>query len=58
MRKDTQQEQMNKSRAEYISRINRVIDYIEKNITNTITLDELADVACFSKSIFTGSSVQ
>lgn len=38
--------------AEYRSRINRVIDYIEKNIDHEFTLDELAGIACFSKYHF------
>ncbi|MBI9101182.1 MAG: AraC family transcriptional regulator [Spirochaetales bacterium] len=37
---------------EYISRVNRVIDYIDKNIGEDLTLDELAGVACFSKYHF------
>jgi len=35
-------------RKEYISRINRVIDYIEKNLEQDLTLDQLAGVANFS----------
>ncbi len=35
-------------RAEYMSRINRVIDYIEKNIGRELRLDELARTANFS----------
>jgi AraC family transcriptional regulator len=35
-------------REEYISRINRVIDYIESNISNELYLDKLAHVANFS----------
>ncbi len=37
---------------EYKSRINRVIDYIEKNIDHEFTLDELAQIAFFSKYHF------
>jgi len=37
-----------KSRQEYISRINRVIDYIEKHLNEVITLDKIAQIACFS----------
>jgi AraC family transcriptional regulator len=37
-----------KSRQEYIARINRVMDYIEKHLTEDITLDKLAQIACFS----------
>ncbi len=40
------------SKAEYISRINKVLDYIESNIETPITLEELADVANFSKFHF------
>lgn len=39
-------------REEYISRINRVIDYIEKNIAEELTLKKLADVANFSEFHF------
>lgn len=35
-------------RQEYISRINRVIDYIEKNIDSDINLEILSRIACFS----------
>ena len=38
--------------SEYIFRINRTIDYIESNIENPITLEELASVANFSKFHF------
>lgn len=37
---------------EYISRINKTLDYIETNIGNQFTLDELASVATFSKHHF------
>ena len=37
---------------EYSSRINRVLDYIEKNLDKSFTLDELANVANFSKFHF------
>lgn len=36
----------------YIERINKAIDYIEDNIDNKLTLDELANVAMFSKYHF------
>ena len=36
----------------YIKSINKVIDYIERNITKTFTLDELSDCANFSKFHF------
>lgn len=35
-------------RAEYLSRINRVIDYIEANLDKELSLDILSRVACFS----------
>ena len=35
-------------RAEYISRVNRVIDYIDANLATELSLNELANVACFS----------
>lgn len=37
---------------DYISRINRVLDYIEKNLDKELTLELLANVACFSKYHF------
>lgn len=39
-------------REEYISRINRVIDYIEKNIDKDLSLEKLAEVAYFSRFHF------
>jgi len=36
------------SRQEYTARINRVIDYIEEHLNETITLDKIAQIACFS----------
>jgi AraC family transcriptional regulator len=39
-------------REEYVARINRVIDYIELNIEKDLTLETLADVACFSRFHF------
>jgi len=35
-------------RAEYRSRINRVVDYIESHIDEELSLHGIADVACFS----------
>ena len=40
------------SNPEYCSRINRVMDYIEANLAETHTLEELASVANFSKFHF------
>ncbi|MDD4604437.1 MAG: AraC family transcriptional regulator [Bacteroidales bacterium] len=37
-----------KSRQEYTARINRVMDYIEKHLNEDITLDKVAQIACFS----------
>jgi len=37
---------------EYISRINKTFDYIESNLEKSMTLEELADVANFSKFHF------
>jgi len=42
----------NTSRTEYISRINRTLDYIDANLENPMTLGELASVANFSKYHF------
>ncbi|MHC1732196.1 MAG: GyrI-like domain-containing protein [Bacteroidales bacterium] len=42
----------NSSRSEYISRINRILDYIDKNLENPMTLEELASVASFSRFHF------
>jgi len=39
---------MNKSNELYKSRINQVIDYVNNNLDRSISLDELASVACFS----------
>ena len=38
--------------SDYIERINKVIDYIELNLTNEIKLDDLAQIACLSKFHF------
>jgi len=40
------------SNKEYISRINKTLDYIESHLDNQFTLDELAQVANFSKYHF------
>ena len=40
------------TREGYVSRINRVIDYIEVNITQELTLEELSKVAHFSRFHF------
>lgn len=37
---------------EYISRINKALDYIEPNLSKSMTLEELAEVANFSKFHF------
>ncbi len=37
-----------KSRQEYIARINRVMDYIEMHLSEEITLEKIAQIACFS----------
>ncbi|MDC7231623.1 MAG: AraC family transcriptional regulator [Spirochaetales bacterium] len=37
---------------EYQKRINRVLDYIENNLDKNLTLEELADVSCFSRFHF------
>jgi AraC family transcriptional regulator len=39
-------------RQEYISRINRVIDHIEKNIDSSLGLKKLSRIACFSEFHF------
>jgi AraC family transcriptional regulator len=39
-------------REEYIARINRVMDYVEKNYSKVLTLDNLADIAGFSRFHF------
>ena len=36
------------SKIEYLSRINRVVDYIEKNLDQPLKLDDIASVANFS----------
>jgi len=42
----------NKSKQEYIHRINCVIDYIKANIDSNLTLEQLSSVANFSKFYF------
>ena len=37
---------------EYHQRLNRVIDYIERNLDKELTLEELANVSCFSRFHF------
>lgn len=56
--------EMNFQEQEYISRINRVMDYIQANLNKPLTLSELARVACFSPyhfhrifSSFTGETL-
>ena len=39
-------------REAYISRINRVIDFVENHYMDTLTIDDLADVAGFSRYHF------
>jgi AraC family transcriptional regulator len=39
-------------REEYRARINRVIDYIEANLSQDLSLETLADIACFSRFHF------
>jgi len=39
-------------RQEYVARINRVIDHIDAHLGAELTLDQLADVACFSRFHF------
>ncbi|MFP4153671.1 MAG: GyrI-like domain-containing protein [Alkalispirochaeta sp.] len=43
---------MNASRAEYIQRINRTMDYIDSHLADPLPLDVLAGVAAFSKYHF------
>ena len=42
------EERSNRRRQEYMARINRVLDYIERRIDKEMTLEELAGVAHFS----------
>ena len=44
--------QLKNSKKEYISRINRVIDYIKANIDQDLSLEQLASVANFFKFYF------
>ncbi len=39
---------LNESRKNYISKINKVQDYIEKNMEDTLTVEQLAKIASFS----------
>ena len=43
---------LKKIHADYINRINRVMDYIEVHLDQNLTLEQLADIACFSKFHF------
>lgn len=38
--------------SDYVHRINKTLDYIEKNLGNAMTLEKLASEACFSKFHF------
>ena len=38
--------------SEYVRRVNRVIDYLRQNLDRPVKLEELAEVACFSKFHF------
>jgi len=40
--------QISSQQKEYIARINRVLDYIELHLAESLTLEELAEVSCFS----------
>ena len=43
---------MNSRNADYVSRINKVLDYIDQHLAESMTLDDLASVANFSKFHF------
>lgn len=45
---DRQTMTKNPNNAEYIARINKAIDFIEKNITKPLSLEKISKVACFS----------
>ena len=45
---DPLEEKRRRQRAEYVARINRVMDYIEQHIAEELSLDVLAKTACFS----------
>ena len=44
--------QRRQRRAEYIARVDRVIDYVERHLDEELSLDKLASVACFSRFHF------
>ncbi len=50
--KSNQARKSESTKTEYIARINRVIDYIEKNVDEDLSLEILAGVACFSSFHF------
>jgi AraC family transcriptional regulator len=52
IRKNSDGKGPNYLRAEYIRRINRVIDYIEANLDKNLSLETLSEVACFSRYHF------
>jgi hypothetical protein len=47
---------MSRKRREYERRVNRVVDYIEKNPATELSLDKLARLAASRRITFIGSS--
>ncbi|MCT4585363.1 MAG: AraC family transcriptional regulator [Peptostreptococcaceae bacterium] len=43
---------MQNFKEEYLSRVNLVMDYIENNLQKDLTIEELSDIACFSRYHF------
>lgn len=43
---------MSERRAEYIRRVNRAMDFIERHLSEPLPLERIADVACFSRYHF------
>ena len=48
MVRDINEEKRRRLRAEYVARINRVLDYIEEHLAEELSLEVLAKTACFS----------
>jgi len=51
-RKESDEDGSSHLREEYVRRINRVIDYIEANLDENLSLETLSGVACFSRYHF------
>lgn len=48
MQDDKTVDKASRQRAEYVARINRVMDYIERHLDEDLSLEVIANIACFS----------